>query len=80
MIRSQSSWQAEALWFPSDVTALLLQPPKTNHNNMREFPKMEGGLPYFGVLIIRILLCRVLYLGPPIFGNAHMAIATSPRP
>ena len=27
-----------------------------------EFPKI--GVPYFGVLIIRILLFRVLYLGP----------------
>ena len=28
-----------------------------------EFPKIGGG-PYFGVLIIRIPLCRVLYWGP----------------
>ena len=30
------------------------------------------GVPYFGVLIVRILLFRVLYLRPPIFGNSHM--------
>ena len=30
------------------------------------------GAPYFGVLIVRILLFRVLYLRPPIFGNSHM--------
>ena len=29
---------------------------------IREFPKI--GVPYFAVLIIRILLFRVLYLGP----------------
>ena len=29
---------------------------------MWEFPKI--GVPYFGVLIIRILLFRVLYWGP----------------
>ena len=36
-----------------------------------EFPKI--GVPYFGVLIIRILLFRVLYLfGSPIFGNSQI--------
>ena len=39
-----------------------------------EFPKI--GVPYFGVLIIRILLCRVLYSGPqfsetPILKSNH---------
>ena len=29
-----------------------------------EFPKL--GLPYLGVLIIRLLLFRVLYWGPPV--------------
>ena len=28
------------------------------------------GVHYLGVLIIRILLFRVLYWGPPIFGNS----------
>ena len=32
-----------------------------------EFPKL--GVPYFGVLIIRIVLFRVLYWGPLIFGR-----------
>ena len=35
-----------------------------------EFPKL--GVPYFGVLIIRIVLFRVLYWGPLIFGNSHI--------
>ena len=30
------------------------------------------GVPYFGVVIIRILLFRVLHLGPVFFGNSHM--------
>ena len=31
------------------------------------------GVPYFGVLIIRVLLFRVLhYVGSPIFGNPHI--------
>ena len=38
---------------------------------MGEFPKVRG-LPYFGVLITRILVCRVLYKGRPIFGNSQM--------
>ena len=37
------------------------------------------GVPYFGILIIRILLCRVLYLGPlfsetPILGFEFMRL------
>ena len=39
-------------------------------SSMWEFPKM--GVPYFGVLIIRILLFRVLYWDPLIFGNSHV--------
>ena len=31
----------------------------------------KGGVPYFGVLIIRIPLFRVLYWGFPIFGNSQ---------
>ena len=31
------------------------------------------GVPYLGVLIIRILLFRVLPLGSPIFGNSQVA-------
>ena len=38
-----------------------------------EFPKIRGTL--FWVLIIRILLFRVLYWGPPIIGNSHMVRA-----
>ena len=30
------------------------------------------GVPYLGVLIIRTLLFRVLFLGSPIFGNSHI--------
>ena len=30
------------------------------------------GVPYFGVPITRILLFRVLYEGPLIFGNSHI--------
>ena len=36
-----------------------------------EFPKM--GVPYFGVLKIRILLFRVLFWDPLIFGNSQFA-------
>ena len=32
--------------------------------------------PYFGVLIIRILLFRVLFLGSPIVGNSHVMFKT----
>ena len=38
------------------------------------------GVPYFGVLIIRILLFRVLYEGPQIFGNSQNRKATEPNP
>ena len=34
------------------------------------------GVPYFGVLILRILLFRVLFLGSPIFGNSHLTVTT----
>ena len=39
------------------------------------------GTPYFGVLRIRILLFRVLYLGP-YFGNSHIGIShvLNPKP
>ena len=39
------------------------------------------GVPYFEVLIIRILLFRVLYQGPPIFGNppAELEVVGSVR-
>ena len=42
-----------------------------------EFPKL--GVPYFGVLIIRILLFRVLYQGPifsetPVFSSGFRAL------
>ena len=33
-------------------------------------------VPYFGVLTMRILLFRVLYSGPPIFGNSHLSGVT----
>ena len=40
---------------------------------IKEFPKI--GVAYFGVLIIRILLFRVLtILGAPIFGNSHKGL------
>ena len=38
------------------------------------------GVPYFGVLIIRILLFRVLYQGSPIFGNSNMSFSSSLDP
>ena len=38
---------------------------------MWEFPKI--GVPYFGVLIIRILLFRVLHLGP-LFSETPMCL------
>ena len=41
------------------------------HAHTHNFPNFR--VPYFGVLIIRILLFRVLYQGPPIFGNPAMA-------
>ena len=31
-------------------------------------------ISYLGVLVIRILLFRVLFLGSPIFGNPQMAV------
>ena len=34
------------------------------------------GVPNFRLLIIRIVLCRVLYLGPPIFGNSGYGVLT----
>ena len=38
------------------------------------------GVPYFGVLIIRVLLFGVLYLGSLFFGNSHIwADPKSPR-
>ena len=37
-----------------------------------DFPKVRGTL-FWGALIIRILPLRVLYEGPPIFGNPHMS-------
>ena len=43
------------------------------------FPKIRG-LPPFGVLIIRILLFRALYQGPPIFGNSQSAIPLHLKP
>ena len=39
------------------------------HTAYGSFRKL--GVPYFGVLIIRILLFKVL-LGSPIFGNSHI--------
>ena len=37
--------------------------PESGHFVTWDFPKIRG-YPYFGVLIIRILLFRVLYEGP----------------
>ena len=39
--------------------------------NMWEFPKI--GVPYFGVLIIRVLLFRLLYSGP-LFSETSMSV------
>ena len=36
------------------------------------FSENNKGVPYFGVLIIRILLLRVLQLGSPFFGNGPL--------
>ena len=46
----------------------LVQIIQIQTNFFGSFRKL--GVPYFGVLIIRILLFRVLYLGSPIFGNS----------
>ena len=46
---------------------------------IREFPKIGGHLN-LGVLIIRILLFRVLFLGSPIFGKALRSNKTHTRP
>ena len=44
-----------------------------------EFPKI--GVPYFGVLIIRILLCfGGTILGSPSFGNSHLGFGPSMVP
>ena len=43
--------------------ALYTKTPKVNPTSYGSFRKL--GVPYFGVLTIRILLFRVLYWGPP---------------
>ena len=40
--------------------------------NIWDFPKIRGGVPYFGVLMIRILVFRVLYWGP-LFSEAPIS-------
>ena len=46
---------------------------------LQGFPRVPDGsfrklgVPYFGVLIIKILLFRVLYLGP-LFSNSHTGL------
>ena len=44
------------------VPFLVSDPRSPSHGSFRKF-----GVPYFGVLIIRILLFRVLYIGVPYF-------------
>ena len=36
----------------------------------------NGGVPYLGVLIERILLLRGTILGSPIFGNSHIFLVS----
>ena len=44
------------------------------HNSHKHTRRPTEAATYFGVLIIRILLFRVLYLGPEtIFGNPHLS-------
>ena len=45
----------------------MLNLPASAYGSFRKL-----GVPYFGVLIKRILLFRVRNKGPPIFGNSHM--------
>ena len=60
-------WQAAGfeqrpLW-PEDLATQQSYPLRSKlYLTLREFPKI--GVPYFGVLITRILLFRVLYWGP----------------
>ena len=68
------------MWFRVEVLSLGFEGPKDDCRNpalpiIRNLPYgsfRKLGVPYLGVLILRILLFRVLDWGPPIFGNSHM--------
>ena len=51
---------------------LQFESRQTHLGGMWHFPAIRGTV--LGVLIVRILLSRVLYLGSPIFGNSHMMV------
>ena len=50
------------------------------HCNLKHVGVSENGgaVPYFGVLIIRILLFKGTILGSPIFGNPHVSSVQIP--
>ena len=80
--RAQASSKSS---IPPDVTSTPKPQQLKSTPAAFQFPKFRSyslhtcgtfrklGVPYVGVLIIRILLFRVLYyIRPPIFGNPHM--------
>ena len=56
------SWEVEPGRFPGIFGPVFSgQGCRNQGKGTWEFPKLRGTVPYFGVLIMRILLFRVLY-------------------